>query len=473
MKIFVSLLFGSLALGLFFWIAPSERVPTSPSAPLLTPTSLVLMGSATRLRARYEEAILRFPESVEARVDLAQFYLLEARRTSDETYFVPMAERQLNLALDLDPADYRARVQHAVLMNKLHQFEAAEAMALDLIRDHPGHAVNYGTLVDALVELGRYEEAVSTVDTMMSLRPDLSSYSRVSYMRQLYGDSEGAIRAMEMAVQSGAIGSDGRSWALFQLGGLLADAGRLESAERVFVGLMEETPRYTRGLAGLARIRLLTGRASEAVALIGEAIALAPGAGFEDLAIEIYRNLGQPEGVSRMETAIDSGLDAAQAMGENVRMEKADFWADTNRRLEDALEFATAEFKRRPNHLHANETLAWVLHKLGRSEEARRYIDHAMRLENGDAMLAFRAGMIYMAADQREAGLSFLNQSLEDGLEWESPSTAQMAKTILSSGVRTKPHGPPDSYKSGLLEVSAPRLPTLPRSPAPPGIPSS
>ena len=39
---------------------------------------------------------------------------------------------------------------------------------------------------------------------MISLRPSLASYSRVAYARELVGDREGAVGAMELALGSAA-----------------------------------------------------------------------------------------------------------------------------------------------------------------------------------------------------------------------------------------------------------------------------
>ena len=46
------------------------------------------------------------------------------------------------------------------------------------------------------------EEAFDAVQTMVDLRPDSSSYARVSYLRSLHGDTEGAIQAMVAAVKA-------------------------------------------------------------------------------------------------------------------------------------------------------------------------------------------------------------------------------------------------------------------------------
>ena len=57
---------------------------------------------------------------------------------------------------------------------------------------------------DALVELGRYREAFAAFDRMAALQPSLSSYARVSYARELLGDTAGAIAAMQLAVDAAA-----------------------------------------------------------------------------------------------------------------------------------------------------------------------------------------------------------------------------------------------------------------------------
>ena len=46
----------------------------------------------------------------------------------------------------------------------------------------------YGVIVDALVELGRYDAAERALQRMVDLKPNLDSYARVSYFRELHGD---------------------------------------------------------------------------------------------------------------------------------------------------------------------------------------------------------------------------------------------------------------------------------------------
>ncbi|MBO6574314.1 MAG: tetratricopeptide repeat protein [Rhodothermales bacterium] len=421
--IFAALLFAGAAA--FLLTADTQSLPDRG-------TIVTASASSAGAEASLIERVMREPNRADGYVDLAQYYLGQARATADETFFVPRVEAQLKKALDLDPNHYRARVLRGTLLNKLHQFEQSEAQARELIAESPGHAYNYGTLVDALVELGRYDEAVTAMDQMLERRPDLSSYSRASYIRELLGDEEGAIRAMEFAAGAGTIGSEGRSWALYQLSQLALGSGDHAAARRILTGILEEHPGYAHAVAGLAHLALLEGRVQHADYLIEQAMALAPGAGFEELALEVYLAMGDEQRAAEATIAIERGLEDAQAMGENVNMELADFYADEETRLDGALWLASIEIARRPDHLHANETYAWVLHKLGRSEQAIEFIDHAMRFDNGDAKLSFRAGQIYVGAGLVAQGRTLLERALEEGLHIESPSAAAEATDILA-----------------------------------------
>ena len=57
--------------------------------------------------------------------------------------------------------------------------------------------------VDALVELGRYGEARRVLQRLANLKPNLSTYARVSYFRELHGDLRGAASALALASAAG------------------------------------------------------------------------------------------------------------------------------------------------------------------------------------------------------------------------------------------------------------------------------
>ena len=88
-------------------------------------------------------------------------------------------------------------------------------------------------LVDASVELGRYDEAAQHVQAMLDVRPDSAALARASYLRELHGDLPGATAAMQQAL-SAAAGDPADTAAIAELlGGLQLASGDLAAADRV------------------------------------------------------------------------------------------------------------------------------------------------------------------------------------------------------------------------------------------------
>ncbi len=79
---------------------------------------------------------------------------------------------------------------------------------------------------------------------MLSIRPDLRSYSRAAYLREINGDIDGAVDALLKAANAGVAGQENRSWVLFNLGKLLTDQGKLDSANYIFKSILDERPSF-------------------------------------------------------------------------------------------------------------------------------------------------------------------------------------------------------------------------------------
>ena len=381
----------------------------------------------------YREQITKQPDVVKNYIALSQLMMQRARETADEQTYIPQARDLLEEALQRDPENYYARVLHATLQNTLHQFEKGKAEAEALIAEYPMHAYNYGTLVDALVELGKYDEAVEASDKMLSIKPSLSSYARASYLRELHGDTDGALKAMRMAADAGVGGTAERSWALYQLGNLYLAENKPDTAAFIFNGILEEMPSYTNALAGLAHVHSIKREYDEAKELLNEAYATTPSPAYLEQLLEVYQLTGDTKKIEETLPKIEEAFDGYFAMGENARMEYADFLADYDMKLDEALSLAEQEYNRRPGHLHALETYAWTLHKNGRSQEGIPYIEKAMRLNTGDAMVHYRAGVIYQGAGQPDEAAKQFQQALDANLHIESTSTAQEARTTLNT----------------------------------------
>ncbi|MEO0740222.1 MAG: tetratricopeptide repeat protein [Bacteroidota bacterium] len=413
------------------------RAPERPNLASAAEAADVLLPSSEFLDAAeavsfYEAALRAAGNNTAYQVALAQAHL-QLARTGDETTHVPAAEAVLASALDRDPDNVHALLLQGVVLNKLHRFEDARDLADGLLAQYPSLADAHALRIDALVELGEYDEAVAAADLMQSVRPGLPSYARVAYLREHYGDTDGAIAAMRMAVDAGAAGTEERAWAVTELAALYLGKAKVDIARFLYEGVLDERPSFAPAVAGLGHVALVQGDAQASIDYLNQAYRLTPSDGFLELLADAYEVVGDTDAADRTRERVLDGLAAARAMGEIVDMEEADYLLDLDRDVEHALRMAKAQVERRPGHLHANETMAWALLKNGRAAEGIPYIEHALRLNTGDAMVHFRAARVYEAADQTAEAQRHLRIALDGNLHIESGASAEEARRLLAS----------------------------------------
>ncbi len=360
---------------------------------------------------RFRATLLRNPADVDALIGLAQVLMYEGRVTGDHPYYYPAADDLLDRALGIDPQNVQGVLSKASILLSLHKFNEALSMAEQAIRLAPNLAAGYGALVDANVELGNYEAAIEAADRMTAIRPDLKSYSRISYLREIHGDVEGAIEAMRLAVDAGAPGSEEKAWGRTTLGQLYLGEGRLEEAEDEFTLAMLEREDYPFALAGLADIHIAKGNADSAVQLLDRAIALLPEFSFVEMQADIYRRNGDDRRADSLIGVIEAMLAEDEASGHDMDRELALLWTKHGIKPEEALERAKREYAKRPANIDAQELMARVLLGAGKPEEARAYSLKARRLGTQHAMMIRHAGLIEMALGNEKEGETLLQRA--------------------------------------------------------------
>ncbi len=100
----------------------------------------------------------------------------------------------------------------------------ARARASRAHRLAPALVRPYAAIVDGQIELGRYAAAARTLERMVTLKPNLAAYSRVSYFRELNGDLDGAVQALRLAAPRGG-GGEALAYIQTLLGRLELDRG--------------------------------------------------------------------------------------------------------------------------------------------------------------------------------------------------------------------------------------------------------
>src|SRR5450631_2540033 len=181
--------------------------------------------------ASLERTLKDKPGDPKSSLALAALFIQESRVTGNHVYYDKAAMRYVNDVLKQDSANFSALTYKALLYLSQHHFADGLAVAQKAQKINPYNAFIYGLLVDGYTEMGQYDSAVANADNMVSIRPDIRSYSRISYLREIHGDYPGAISAMKMAVDAGAPGDEATEWTRVQLGHLYENTGDLKSAE--------------------------------------------------------------------------------------------------------------------------------------------------------------------------------------------------------------------------------------------------
>ena len=182
-------------------------------------------GSLDATIATLQEHLRANPSDWRGLASLGLAYIQQARVTADPSYY-PKAEGVLRRSLQIDRTEnLDALVGMGALAAARHDFAGALRWGLQAKALNPYNASVYGVIGDAEIELGRYHQAFATFQTMVDTRPDVSSYARVSYARELMGDVPGAIEAMKGA-QAFAGSSADAAWAAYQVGGSLLQQRR-------------------------------------------------------------------------------------------------------------------------------------------------------------------------------------------------------------------------------------------------------
>jgi len=420
-KLYASLLvaFGLAVAAIVFFKRPGA--PTLPE-PKNRLGQLALGGEWVNTKAAMEGLLAKLradPSDQKSRLLLAEAYMQEGRITGNHPYYDAAAMQLLQEVLKAEPESFEALCCQASLSLTQHHFSQGLALAEQAQAINPNSGYVYGLLTDANVELGHYDQAVKMADKMNQVRPDLTAYARVSYLREIHGDVPGAIQAMDMAVKAGFPGLEQTEWSRVALGHLYEVSGRLAQAQDYYQQALALRPNYAYALAGLARVAAARQDYTTAITDLNLARATVKDYAFTDELVDVYRLNKQPAEAAKMaQESVAMLADAAQQANDNEELghytdrELAYAYLKTNE-LDKALEHAKIEYARRPDNIDVNETLAWVHYKRGEYAEAQKYMTVARRTNSQNPVLLCRAGLILSKTGQAAAGRALIEKAVK------------------------------------------------------------
>jgi len=347
--------------------------------------------------------IAKEPNNVKPRLQLVTIYLSEARITGEHPYYYPAILKVLDGVLAINPKNFEANVFQASVKMSQHQFAEAKTIAEKARAINPNNAYVYGILVDANVELGNYEEAVKMSDKMQALKPSLESYSRASYLREIYGDYPGSIEAMVLAVQAGLPGSEPQCWSKNTLGHLYETTGQLDKAEQQYIEILAMRPSYAFALGGLARVEKARKEYPQALANLAKAAAIMPEFSFHEEMAEIYALQGDKEKAAKKYAEVVTMLDQDAKSGHLVDLEMCKLYTKSGN-ADLALAAGMKEYAKRPQNIDVNHALAWVHFIKNDPKKAQQHMQVALRTGSKDPELLKQAGAIELALGNTEQG---------------------------------------------------------------------
>jgi tetratricopeptide (TPR) repeat protein len=377
------------------------------------PSTEAKPSPAEQSMANAQRLIEKNPKNYEAYNALALALSRRARETSDVKFYA-QAEETLAKSFEISPGNFDGKKIEVWLLLGKHEFAAAREEALKLSKSAPDDVMVYGFLTDANVELGNYDDAERAAQLMLDLRPGNSpGITRAAYLRELFGDVDGALELMNMALESTSPGErEDEAWILTQMAHLRLSAGRTAEAEKNLDQALRLFPGYHYALGNLAKVRIAEKRYDEAVQLLEERYRAAPHAeNLYDLA-EALELAGRSQEAKRAFAEFEQKSLLETDRADNSNRELIFYYADHAHEPGKALAVAERELARR-HDVHTRDAYAWALHLNGKDQEARKQMEMALAVGIREAAMLRHAGEIALATGDRRAARKYLEQSAE------------------------------------------------------------
>jgi tetratricopeptide (TPR) repeat protein len=369
--------------------------------------------------------VKRYPEDHAGYAALGAAYLQKGRETADAADY-ELAKGALEKSLDLvsnGPSAAFATTQMAVLCMVEHRFEDALAWSQKALALGSGDPSPWAIAGDALADLGDYKGAAGAYTRLKSaygsedekLAYSYQRDSRMSFLRFVAGDTQGAIELMRSAVRTAIethMPTENIAWSQYQLGEELFLAGETNVAENAYLASLENCPGYYRALAGLAKVRVSQGRYLDGVKLYNQAIAKVPYPEYAAALGDIYRQLGQLDDAKKQYDLVEFIAYLGQINRQIHNRDLALFYADHDVKLSESLALARNELEVRRD-IYTWDVLAWSLLKNEKLQEANEAISHALEQGTKDPQLFFHAGMIYEKLGNFLKAQEYLRRALE------------------------------------------------------------
>jgi tetratricopeptide (TPR) repeat protein len=365
----------------------------------------------------------------EGYASLGDAYLQKARETGDPSFY-SRAERGFDAALRRDARSMPAVLGAGTLAGLRHDFREQLRLGLEARRLMPQLIAPYPVIADAQIELGRYGAAERTLQRLLDLKPNLTSYSRVSYYRELRGDLDGAVEAMRLAVSAGAGIAENIAYVQTLLGDLELQRGRPAAARSAYRSALARMPRFAPADAGLARVAIANGDLDAAANRLRGVAQRLPLTSNLILLAETDMARGDERAAKVDLAVVRTQQRLLRAAGARPDAEAILFEANHGN-PRSAVRLGRRLWAEAPS-VRSADALGWSLTRAGRPAEGLAWARRALRLGSRDALFHLHAGLSAKAVGRADLAARSLRTALA-GRGVLSPVQARDARAALEA----------------------------------------
>jgi tetratricopeptide (TPR) repeat protein len=392
---------------------------------------LLASGSLDASIAALQAHLRTQPKDFDGWATLGLAYVEQARTKGDPSRY-PQAQAAFQRSLKISPDNENALEGRAALAAARHEFKEALTYADQVLKENPYSERALCSRIDALVELGHYDEASKAADLADARKPGVPVFTRYAYVHELRGDVTTARRVLEQALAAATSPGD-ISYVAGTLGQLAWNQGDYKTALNDYGRALAADENYLPALEGRARAQAALGDRADAIKGMELVVSRYPlPQPLVELG-ELYESRGAAGDKAKADdqyALVDAWIALARANGVNADLDTALAAADHGD-IKSALKAARAEWARR-HTVHTADALAWALHVNGLDKEALPYARQATATGYHNASFLYHRGTIELATGHKAEGRAHLTAALKLNPGF-SPLGADKARKALEA----------------------------------------
>lgn len=363
--------------------------------------------------SRARQMIVNNPDDAGAYSALGAALCRRAEETSNTALYVE-ADRALDKALQVSPNNFEARKAQVCVELGRHEFARAREQAMVLNKRIPDDIMVYGLLVDANSALGNYAEAEDAAQWMLKLRPgNTPAFLHAADLREVFGEQEGALQVLKLVFDASSPADiSGRTAVLTQMARINLEIGDQAAAEREGEAALSLQPLDARALLAMAQVRMLEGRAVEAVQLIRSSYKSEPQTQTLYVLGCALAKAGMQNDAKDVFAEFEQRAVAESSQPYNANRELIFYYADNTKNPTKALTIAELEITTR-HDVHTLDAYAWALYKNGRYADAKKEMDKALEVGIRESPIFYHAGEIELGLGHTTEARRFFHIAID------------------------------------------------------------